>query len=328
MVVEDIDSRHENVEFGFKIKKELQEDEKEMLKNMPYIQKLDRTRLPCLRKVEKGKRFTEVRKVNELLKKIELKDVTEDNDLFYLGVALVTNVFEKTKTKGERRQPWWKRRLESQVKELNKDLGRLHALLKGKKMKKKHQDNLQKRYKLKEKEKPKVKGEILQRINVKTGKINRYHQRVSQFQENRFFRNNEGRFYKQIDGSEEDEEIVVLHAQEAKTFWTDIWGQEVEHNKDATWLREIKKDMNGKNKQAREQISQEKLKKILKKIPNWKAPGPDRAQGLWSKNFTSLHKNIVWNLNACLEGETARWMPKERTVLIQNDKSQGNEACN
>ena len=84
--------------------------------------------------------------MNELLKKIESKDVTEDNDLFYLGAALVTKVFEKTKTKGEKKQPWWKRRLESQVKELNKDLERLNALLEGWKMKKKHQGNLQKRY--------------------------------------------------------------------------------------------------------------------------------------------------------------------------------------
>ena len=53
-----------------------------MLKNMPEIRKLDRTRLPCLRKVEKGKLFTEVRKVSELLNKTESKDVTEDNDLF------------------------------------------------------------------------------------------------------------------------------------------------------------------------------------------------------------------------------------------------------
>ena len=78
MVVEDIGNRHENSKFGFRIKKELQEDEKEMVKNMSEIQKLDRTRLPCLRKVEKGKLFTEVRKMNELLKKIESKDMTED----------------------------------------------------------------------------------------------------------------------------------------------------------------------------------------------------------------------------------------------------------
>ena len=34
MVVEDIGNQHENVEFGFKIKEELLEDEKEMRKNM------------------------------------------------------------------------------------------------------------------------------------------------------------------------------------------------------------------------------------------------------------------------------------------------------
>ena len=139
--------------------------------------------------------FTEVRKVNELLKNIESNDVTEDNDLFYLGAALVTKVFEKNKTKNEKKQSWWKRKLESQFKELNKNLGRLNALLQGKKMKKKHQDNLQKRYKMKEKGKPKVKEEILQRIKAKTGKVNRYQERVSQFQQNRFFRNNEGQFY-------------------------------------------------------------------------------------------------------------------------------------
>ena len=68
-----------------------------MLKNMSEIWKLDTTRLPCLRKVKKGKLFTEVKKVNELLKKAESKDVTDDNDLFYLGAALVTEVFEKNK---------------------------------------------------------------------------------------------------------------------------------------------------------------------------------------------------------------------------------------
>ena len=161
------------------------------------------------------------------------------------------------------------------LKGFNKDLGRLNALFEGKKMKKKHQDNLQKRYKLKEKGKPKVKEEILQRIKAKTPKINRYQQRVSQFQQNKLFRNNEGRFYKQIDGSEEGDELVIPDAQEAKTFWTDIWGQDVEYNKDATWLREIKKDINGKNKLAKVQISWEKLRKILKKILNWKAPGPN-----------------------------------------------------
>ena len=133
MVVEDIGNLYENVEFDFKIKEQLLEDEKEMLKNVSEIQKIDRARLACLRKVEKKKLFTEVRKVNELLKKIESKDVTEDNDYFYLQAVLVTKVFEKNKAKGEKKQSWWKRTTESQP-----DQGGLKALLEGKKMKKKH----------------------------------------------------------------------------------------------------------------------------------------------------------------------------------------------
>ena len=77
---------------------------------------------------------------------------------------------------------------------------------------------------------------------------------MRQFQHNRFFRNNEGRFYRQINESETGEEIAIPDAQEAETFQTDIWGQKVEHNNNVTWLREIKKNMKGKNKQAPVQI--------------------------------------------------------------------------
>ena len=54
VVVEDISNQHENVEFGFRNKEELLEDEKKMLKNMPEV-KLHIARLPCPRNVEKKK---------------------------------------------------------------------------------------------------------------------------------------------------------------------------------------------------------------------------------------------------------------------------------
>ena len=58
------------------------------------------------------------------------------------------------------------RRADSQVKQLNKDLGRLHTFLEGKKMKKKHQDNLQNN----------------KTIEVKTANINIHQKRLRQFQ--------------------------------------------------------------------------------------------------------------------------------------------------
>ena len=115
-----------------------------MLKNILEIQQLDRTRLQCLRKVEKGKLIKEIGKANELLKKIKLKDIKKDHDLLYQGATLVTEIFEKNKTQAKKKQLWWKRRIENQVTELNKDLGRLNAL-QDSKIFLKHQDNLQKR---------------------------------------------------------------------------------------------------------------------------------------------------------------------------------------
>ena len=64
-------------------------------------------------------------------------------------------------------------------------------------------------------------------------------------------------------------------------------------------------------------ITDKEVKALLKKFPNWKAPGPDGVQGYWLKNFVSLHSKLAEHLNLCLEtGKTPAWMTKGRTVLI------------
>ena len=32
--------------------------------------------------------------------------------------------------------------------------------------------------------------------------------------------------------------------------------------------------------------------RVMRKMPNWKAPGPDNAQGYWLKNLTPLHDKL------------------------------------
>ena len=176
---------------------------------------------------------------------------------------------------------------------------------------------------------------ILQRIKAKTNEINRYQQRVSQFQQNRFFRNNEGWFYKQTDGSKKGEEIVTPDTQEAKKHFGQVFRAKkwniIRMKLGKEKLRKIW--MGRTNRHECRFCRRSLLKKILKKISDWKVPGQDGVQGFWLKNFIVLHKNLIWHLNTCLERETPRWMInrwmiKGRTVLIQKDKSKGNEAGN
>ena len=77
------------------------------------------------------------------------------------------------------------------------------------------------------------------------------------------------------------------------------------------------------------QITENTVKKILRKFPTWKAPGQDGVQGFWLKKFKSMHTQLASSLTKCLEeGKTPLWMTKGRTVLIQKDKSKGTAASN
>ena len=64
-------------------------------------------------------------------------------------------------------------------------------------------------------------------------------------------------------------------------------------------------------------------------MPNWKSPGPDLVQGFWLKNFSSLHERVRLQLKEYLDsGFVPSWLTRERTSLLQKDKSKGNVASN
>ena len=63
----------------------------------------------------------------------------------------------------------------------------------------------------------------------------------------------------------------------------------------------------------------------LRKILNWKAPGPDGFHGFWLKKFISLHQEMVKHLDNCIQtGDVPNWMVESCTVFIQKDAKKGN----
>ena len=71
------------------------------------------------------------------------------------------------------------------------------------------------------------------------------------------------------------------------------------------------------------------MMRLMIKIPNQKALGPDDVQGYWLKNLTPLHGRLMVYLQDCLDsGRVPDWLTRGRTVLIQNDKTEENIASN
>ena len=117
-------------------------------------------------------------------------------------------------------------------------------------------------------------------------------------------------------------------AEESKQFWGNIWSQSADHKKDAKWLHDLRSEVNVK-KQEKIDITTGTLKKILRRMPNWKSPGPDLAQGLWLKNFSSLYERVRLQLKECLDsGFVPSWLTTGKTSLLQKDKSKGNVGIN
>ena len=131
----------------------------------------------------------------------------------------------------------WKKRLENQIKDLCKDLDRVIELSKGNKLKKKHSDQLQRKYFLNLKGFVYVMEEFRQRFKSKRGKLNRYNNRVNQYQQNRTSKNNEGMFHKILNGNSNNENTnSTSYQNESREFWKKICGVNKAHNKDAEWL--------------------------------------------------------------------------------------------
>ena len=106
-------------------------------------------------------------------------------------------------------------------------------------------------------------------------------------------------------------------------------GEPVKHNEEAPWLQRVKEKLENGQRQENVEITIHDVKHLVRKMTNWKAPGPDKVQGFWFKRFTSLHSRLSEHLQYCLEeGKVPEWMTLGRTVLIQKDTRKGNVASN
>ena len=126
-----------------------------------------------------------------------------------------------------------------------------------------------------------------------------------------------------------ERETVVPDAEESTLFRSDIWEKPVKHKESPEWFRNVEEDLTGLGVQDNIHTEVTKLKKQLRKMPNWKSPGPDGVQGYWIKNLNNLHGNIGLQLDRCLqENKVPSWMVTGKTLLCVKKLEKGNAVEN
>ena len=290
--------------------------------------------VPTMKAVPRKKLLKETELVDGLMHNIveDGMGVTEVNRLLYTaGIVVASRLGLKVGgggKKGERKKPHWQRRIETSIKGWRKDLSQVEEIRKGTNVGMKVRKVLDRKYNLTERGAASVSTFIKGKIEAGNKKIQWFVQRKVARRQNNLFQNNQRQLYKELGGASGNTNEVP-DAAESKKFWEGIWSVETEHDKDAVWLDDIKKKMG--NIEAMEDIviSAEDVLYVIRKMTNWKAPGPDRVRGFWFKKLTSLHGPLTHALQECVaNGVVPECLTKGRTVLIQKDKSKGKAVSN
>ena len=318
---------------GFDLREDvmLSEEETEQLTTIRtfYVEKKQPPKV-TFKTVNKKNIQREIKKLENLIKKVITPTITETNRFI---IALIWYVAYKMGLK-EREQrpkkdPWWKRRINNDIKQLRTAVSKLERRQNNEMHSNRRMEYINNKYRVKEKGVSVVIEELKQRVVAKAAKIKRYEARNEQQRQNRLFEVDQGRLYQELDRKVRNESLIP-DADEARRFWGSIWENPVEHNTQAEWLKDIKEEMTGLNHQQEDiEIEEGKVKEQLKKIPNWKAPGPDGVQGFWIKNLNGLHNRIAEQLNEIMRtGVVPTWMTTGKTLLCVKDTSKGNAADN
>ena len=210
-----------------------------------------------------------------------------------------------------------------------KHLSQVEEIRKGKEVGKKVRKELEGKYQLTERGAASVSTFLKNKIQAGSTKIRWFVGKVVGRRQNNLFRNNQKQLYKELGGNTIGRTDETPDAAESGAFWSRIWSVQTEHDREASWLGEVRKQMKDVRAMADVVVVVDDVKKGIRKMANWKAPGPDMVRGFWFKKLTSLHLVLTDVLRVCVErGEVPEWMVKGRTVLIQKDPTKGRAVAN
>ena len=316
----------------------LEESERLVLDRLRQVYaETEKQTVPNLKAIDKRRVMKEVNLVDCLLHNLITvnMDVTQVNHLLYAGSFVVAEKLGLTakignKKKQEQKKPFWQRRIEKSIVQWRKDLSWVEEHRKGHLKNDKKIKELNQKYSIREKGALAVSSLLKGKIKSGSTKIKNFVKSQIKIRQNTLFKNNQSQLYKELSNNNKPSENgEVPDAKEATEFWQNMWSTEKKHDKNASWLKDAHADYENIRKQDNITITIEDTTACIRKMTNWKAPGPEGVRGFWFKKFQSTHEVITSVLQMCLQaGEVPSWMVKGRTVLIQKDLTKGKIASN
>ena len=184
---------------------------KDNLPNPQNLRRIDRVRL---------KEKTEL--VGEVIDSVQASNIIEDNKLVKYGALVIAQLLGIKEIRNKKKEePFWKRRSESNINALCKDVSLIERLETGILRKESQKARLDHLYRVKRKGYKRAAKEIKQRIKAKAATLRRYKNRVNKYRQNRLFQYNQFKFCQELDGNSHEGNIIP-DKEKTRGFWSGI----------------------------------------------------------------------------------------------------------
>ena len=100
-----------------------------------------------------------------------------------------------------------------------------------------------------------------QRITTAGVKIRRYNKRNLQYYNN-MFRNDQRQFYKEL-GGKINGKTEAPDPKGSTEFWSKLWSEPLEHNRDSEWLKKLKEKLRDTPRQENVIFTEKELKQAI-----------------------------------------------------------------
>ena len=198
-----------------------------------------------LRRIDRVRLKEKAKLVDEVLDSVQTSNITEDNQLVKCGAFVITQLLGIKEIRNKKKEePFWKRRIESKINALHKDVSLTERCKTGMLRKESQSTRLDHLYRVKRKGYKRAAEELKQRIKAKAATLRRYKNRVNQYRQNRLFQSNQSKFYQELDGKSHEENII-LDKEETREIWSGTWEKNVKHIESADWIQKVAKEIQG-----------------------------------------------------------------------------------
>jgi len=260
--------------------------------------------------------------MKEILEEFE-PDLTEMNQLIYATAYVVssqTNNFKDKKSKPNNcKKPKWREKIEREIDHFRGEISILEELSKGVSVKSRKARKVIRKYNLSSEQTriPEIKETLKQKLQLKDQRIRRYEKRTKFFRQNKIFKDDPKRLYREI--SKKTIEVKDIPSEnEIRNVWGNIWSNDKGFNADAEWSDRVAEKYKDIETQSWDDINIEELECALKKSQKWKSPGIDKVPNYWLYHMFAMHELMAKKISEIISepDKMPNWLAEGTTYLL------------